>query len=44
MHTIFIIFIIALIVWKLYRIGNPFINRMIYRWRDLYETKGGGES
>ncbi|MDK2828109.1 MAG: hypothetical protein PWP67_909 [Clostridium butyricum] len=33
---------IILIVWQLYNNGNPYINQMLYRWKVLFDTRGGG--
>ncbi|MBS4539281.1 hypothetical protein GOQ27_12470 [Clostridium sp. D2Q-11] len=40
-NAILIVAGIFLIVWILYIFGNPFINHMVYRWKDLFNTSGG---
>lgn len=33
--------IVGLVLWVLYKIENPIVLRMIYRWEVLFETNGG---
>lgn len=41
LRAIIILISIILIVYLLYKLGNPFINQMVYRWNDLIKTSGG---
>ncbi|MBW4829372.1 MAG: hypothetical protein KZY61_03560 [Clostridiaceae bacterium] len=42
MNMFIAMLLIILIVRTLFNRGNPFINQMIYRWKVLFDTRGGG--
>lgn len=45
--TLYMISALVIIIFVfviLYNNGNPIINQMVYRWMDLFESKGGGRT